>query len=620
VSAERRGHARLKNFGWDPYEGPRSPRRLLQLLGSSMAMLWEASPRLVLLFAVLQVLSSAALGYALLVVRNLVSDLLSATQSQAGFGSIVPQLAVLSGVVAFTALAGTVQNYLRMLLAEEVGWLADQRVLDVACAVELEAFDSTEFHDRLTRAQNAGGRPFMVTQSLLQLSGSLATLTGLVIVLLLLQPLLVLVLLVTVVPLFAAAGAFSEEYHLFALAFSAADRRRWYLRSLLTGREMAKEVRAFDLTGAFRGWMEEAFEEKQAEFTRLVRRSIPRTLLAGGATAVAIGGTIGLLIWFVLTGRMPLASATAAAVAIVQLAQILSQLAFSVSQIYESSLFLADHRAFCTMLPEIRRLRPGRPAPPGFEEVRLEHVTFAYPDSTVRALDDVSLSFRSGEIVAVVGENGSGKTTLAKLLCLLYRPQSGRILWDACDLSDVDAIALRRRMAVLFQDFSQYLFPVALNIGVGRVEVSEDRSGVVRASRQAGAHEFVERLPQDYDTPLGMVFEEGADLSVGQWQRIALARAFFRDAPFIILDEPTAALDARAENQLFESIRGLFSGRTVLLISHRFSSVRSADRIFVLKAGRLHEQGTHEELMRLGGHYAELFKLQAAAYLASEPV
>jgi ATP-binding cassette subfamily B protein len=619
LSAESRGKPRLKNFGWDPYEGSRSPRRLLSLLAGAVRLIWEASPRLVLVFVVLQVLTSAAFGFALLVVRNLVSTLLSANQAHAGFGSVVPELAILGGVLAFTALSGSIQNYVRMLLAEEVGWLADQRVLDVACAAELEAFDSNEFHDRLTRAQNAGGRPFMITQNLLQLSGALTTLTGLVIVLLLLQPLLVVVLLVTVVPLLLAASAFSEEFHLFAMAFSPADRWRWYLRSLLTGRDMAKEVRAFNLGGQLRTWQKEAFDEKMTSYRELIRRSIPRTLLAGLAASVAIAGTVAILIWFVLTGRMPLASATAATVAIVQLAQLLSQLALGVSQLYESALFLDDHRAFCELLPQIQQSRPSRPAPVDFEEVRVEHLTFAYPDSTTPALDDVSLRFRRGEIVALVGENGSGKTTLAKLLSLLYRPHSGRILWDQVELNDVDATELRRRMAILFQDFGQYMVSVALNIGMGRVEAHEDRDAIVGAAREAGAHEFVERLPQDYDTPLGMVFEEGADLSVGQWQRIALARAFFRDAPFIILDEPTAALDARAENQLFESIRGLFRGRTVLLISHRFSSVRSADRIFVLKGGRLHEQGTHEELMGQGGHYAELFQLQAAAYLTTEP-
>lgn len=620
MSEDRPGQPRLKNFGWDPYEGSRSPRRLLSLLAGAVRLLWDASPRLVLVFVVLQLLSSAAFGFALLVVRNLVSTLLSANQARAGFGEVIPELAILSGVLAFTSLSGSVQNYVRMLLAEEVSWLADQRVLDVACAAELEAFDSNEFHDRLTRAQNAGGRPFMITQSLLQLSGSLTTLTGLVIVLLFLQPLLVLVLLITVVPLFLAATAFSEEFHLFAMAFSPADRWRWYLRSLLTGRDMAKEVRAFNLSGQLRSWQREAFENKMAAYRDLIRRSIPRTLLAGLAASAAIAGTVGILIWFVLTGRMPLASATAATVAIVQLAQLLSQVAFGVSQLYESALFLDDHRAFCALLPNIQQARPSRQAPADFDKVRVEHLTFTYPDSTAPALDDVSLSFGRGEIVALVGENGSGKTTLAKLLSLLYRPQSGRILWDEHELGDVDATALRRSMAILFQDFGQYMLSVALNIGMGRVDAHDDRDAIVRAAREAGAHDFVELLPEGYDTPLGMVFEEGADLSVGQWQRIALARAFFRDAPFIILDEPTAALDARAENQLFESIRGLFRGRTVLLISHRFSSVRSADRIFVLKAGRLHEQGTHEELMRLGGHYAELFRLQASAYLDSEPV
>jgi len=214
-----------------------------------------------------------------------------------------------------------------------------------------------------------------------------------------------------------------------------------------------------------------------------------------------------------------------------------------------------------------------------------------------------------------VGENGSGKTTLAKLLCQLYHPQSGRVLWDRVDLAEVDAEELRRSIAVVFQDFPQYLFSASTNIGLGRVEALGDEARIGRSARQAGAHEFLERLPEGYQTMLGKMFEGGVDLSIGQWQRMALARAFFRDAPLIILDEPTAALDARAEHDLFESIRGLFEGRTVLLISHRFSSVLSADRIFVLKDGLLIEQGTHAELMRAAGHYAELFTLQASAYL-----
>jgi ATP-binding cassette subfamily B protein len=312
---------------------------------------------------------------------------------------------------------------------------------------------------------------------------------------------------------------------------------------------------------------------------------------------------------------MTLAAATAAAVAIVQLGGVLTSLAFGASQLYEGSLFLEDHRVFHDLLPEVRRARPAGPAPTGFQTIHVEGVGFTYPEAAAPALEDVSLTLRRGEIVALVGENGSGKTTLAKLLCQLYRPQRGRIRWDGTDLAEVDADRLRDAIAVLFQDFGQYLFDAASNVGVGRVERRTDRAGIERAAREAGAHEFLAALPEGYDTMLGKIFEGGVDLSVGQWQRIALARAFFRDAPLVILDEPTAALDARREHELFASMRALLRDRTVLLISHRFSSVLSADRIYVLKSGRIVEQGTHGELMRLGGLYAELFTLQAAAYL-----
>jgi ATP-binding cassette subfamily B protein len=318
--------------------------------------------------------------------------------------------------------------------------------------------------------------------------------------------------------------------------------------------------------------------------------------------------------WFVLDRGMSVATATAAAIAIVGLAPMIGSLAFAVGQIYESALFLEDLSAFRAMLPTILDARPSAPAPERFGTLRVEAVRFTYPGSERPALDGVSLTIRRGEVVALVGENGSGKTTLAKILSGLYRPVDGQVCWDGVDVSDVDAGQLRRGIAVVFQDFGQYLFPVADNIGLGRVEALEDRAAIERAARRAGADGFVARLPRGYDTMLGKMFEGGEDLSVGQWQRIALARAFFRDAPFVILDEPTAALDARAEHALFESIRALFADRTVLLISHRFSSVLSADRIFVLAEGRLVEQGTHAELMETNGLYAELFTLQAEAY------
>jgi ATP-binding cassette subfamily B protein len=227
----------------------------------------------------------------------------------------------------------------------------------------------------------------------------------------------------------------------------------------------------------------------------------------------------------------------------------------------------------------------------------------------------VSLEIGAGEVVALVGENGSGKTTLAKIIAGLYRPQAGRVLWDGVDVAAVDADELRRAVAVVFQDFERYLLPARENVGLGRHERIDDLPAIVAAARRADADEFLGRLPEGYETMLGREFAGGYDLSIGQWQRIALARAFFRDAPFVILDEPTAALDARAESRLFDGIRDLLEGRSVLLISHRFSSVRSADRIYVLDEGRVLEHGSHDDLMAAAGRYAELFPLQAAAYL-----
>ena len=245
----------------------------------------------------------------------------------------------------------------------------------------------------------------------------------------------------------------------------------------------------------------------------------------------------------------------------------------------------------------------------------VDSITFTYPSSTQPALIEVSMQIERGEVVALVGENGSGKSTLAKLLAGLYRPDTGAVTWDGVDISSIDQAEFSRRVAIIFQDFLRYHLSASDNIGLGRHESAGDRPAIERAAEQAGADGLIGKLARGYDTLLGPEFLGGVDLSVGQWQRMALARAFFRNAPLVILDEPTAALDARAEHDLFERIRSLLQGRTVLLISHRFSSVVNADRIYVLHEGRLVEEGTHQELLAAGDRYAEMFHLQAAAYL-----
>jgi len=244
--------------------------------------------------------------------------------------------------------------------------------------------------------------------------------------------------------------------------------------------------------------------------------------------------------------------------------------------------------------------------------LELVDISKTYPG--VVALDHVGLSVSRGEVIALVGENGSGKTTLAKLMAGLYQPDAGQVSWDGVDLAGIDPDLLHRQVAVIFQDFVRYHLPARDNIGLGRAEALGDLAAIRDAARFSGVDSVLLGLPSGYDTMLGPEFEGGTDLSVGQWQRVALARAFFRDAPFVILDEPTAALDPRAEHELFGRIRELLVGRTVLLISHRFSSVREADRIYVLESGRVTEHGTHQQLMAASGTYSELFTLQARSY------
>jgi ATP-binding cassette, subfamily B, bacterial len=317
---------------------------------------------------------------------------------------------------------------------------------------------------------------------------------------------------------------------------------------------------------------------------------------------------------FVLSDRMSLADAGAAVLAIRLLGTRIEYIFRGVTALFESSLFLDDLHRFLARAPAGRDAAQDAGESRPFGEVVVDDVHFAYPESEGEALCGVSLRIRAGEVVALVGENGSGKTTLAKLLGTLFTPTEGRILWDGADVRTLDREALRRQIGVIFQDFVRYQLTARENIGFGRAEAVDDVDAIAGAARQAGAHDYLEALPDGYETMLGKEFTGGYDLSLGQWQRIALARAFFRDARLLVLDEPTASLDARAESELFEYVQALAHGRSVLLISHRFSTVKSAHRIYVLHEGEIVEEGSHAELVACGGRYAELFELQASAY------
>jgi ATP-binding cassette subfamily B protein len=520
---------------------------------------------------------------------------------------------VLVGITVLLDFASAVQAEQSRVLSELVGRRAFERILDVSTRVDLLAFESPEFYDRLQRARAQGQfRSLQTVQGLLGIVGAAVAAIGLVAALASLQPVLLPFVLVGYVPLWAVTSRNSRDLYRFMRGMTPNDRERYYLQSVLLDRNPAKEVRAFQLAPFVRRRYDRLYDLRIGELRSLARRRVGRSLLGALGSSALTAAAVGVLAWLYVSGRMSLAATGAAVFGLYQLSGRLRALHFSASSLYEATLFIRDYASFLRLEPEDEE--EGATAGP-LRTLRAEGVTFSYPDAASPVLRDVSLEIGEGEIVALVGENGSGKTTLAKLVAGLYAPQEGTIRWNGVDVADLGRDSLRREVAVIFQDFEKYRLPARENIGVGRHERIEETDAILEAARRADADAFVQSLPEGYETMLGREFSGGYDLSVGQWQKLALARAFFRDASLVILDEPTAALDPRAESRLFDGMRELLEGRSALLISHRFSSVRSADRIYVLLDGRVVEHGSHEELVGLDGLYAELFRLQAAAYL-----
>jgi ATP-binding cassette, subfamily B, bacterial len=605
-----------------PTSDPKLLRRLPSLTGDALRLVWAAGPRELLVSIALKVTGGLGLAVVVLLGRGVLAGVLAADQTgtSASTAMVLPRLVALTAIIATLGFTAALGREVSTLLGTRTQRHTQGRIIDVACAVELEAYEIPAFHDRLLRASLGGqARPMQLVDGLLGLLGASVGILGVTGALLALEPWLVPLVPLAAVPLLASAAKAGEVLFGFHRRMTPAERQRSYLYSLLTSKDPAKEVRAFDLAGFLRGRYERLYDTHLSELRTTARHRL--RLLAGGTLgmATALTATIAALLWLALDHRLSLAEAGTAAGAVLVLGERLMTSVSSAGMLYESARFLEDFTSFVAVEPAIKARRPGGAAPSGFARLRVQDVSFTYPSADEPALQDVSLEIGAGEIVALVGENGSGKTTLAKLLCRLYLPQTGRILWDDLDTTTVDPGQLRHQIAVIFQDFQRYALPARDNIALGRHQHIDDLNAITAAAQHAGAHEFLAALPAGYGTILGPEFSGGNDLSIGQWQRVALARAFFRDAPFIILDEPTAALDARAEHDLFQAIRTLCRGRSVLLVSHRFSSVRTADRIYVLQRGRILQHGSHDQLMAAGGLYADLFTLQAAAYLHQDP-
>ena len=530
-------------------------------------------------------------------------------------------IAVLQLVIfALIAFLSTARNITQQLLQNAVSMRIQLMVMEKAASLDLAFYEDPASYDLLRRAQTDSiNRPVLMISTAFGLVQTGLTFVTMIALLVVVSPLLALLALLSPVPAFIADTRYGWRGYNIARWGSRLLRRMNYLVTLLTTDSYAKEVKLF---GLGRYFIDRYRLIGTAYYGRQRRQVVRRYLVGflwGNLSTIATSVTYLYVALQAIIGKLTLGDLTLYTTAAQSVQNSIQGILGGFSGMYEHNLYLSN-------LFELMETTSALPAPanpvavpnPVRGEITFDHVSFAYPGATENALTDLSFTVDAGETIAIVGRNGAGKTTLFKLICRLYDPSGGRILIDGIDIRDADPAELRAQIGGMFQDYVTYQATAAENIGLGHLDAIADREAILKASRQAGADGLIAGLPQGYETALGKWFDAGVNLSGGEWQKVALARAFMRDARILLLDEPTSALDAQAEYELFERIHSLTRGRTAVYISHRFSTVRRADRILFLEHGRLVEQGTHEQLMRLNGRYARLFRLQASAYTGED--
>ena len=512
-------------------------------------------------------------------------------------------------------LIGRLVSLFDSLLSEQFSNITSIRLMEHAATLDLEDFEDSEQQDKLERARRQASTRMTLMNQLFGQAQDVITIISFGVGLVAYAPWLIVLLFVALIPAFLGEAYFNERS--YSLAFSrTADRRELdYIRQTGASVETAKEVKIFGLNS----FLIDRYRRLATDFYQANRvLAIRRAGWGGALTAL---GTLGyyaayaVIVFRTLTGQFTIGDLTFLAGSFRRLRTLLEGLLIGFTQTASQALYLDDLFSFFDVRPEILSPPDPRPFPVQLRDgIAFENVGFRYPGADRWAVRNLSFTLHAGEVVALVGENGAGKTTIVKLLARLYDPDEGRILVDGHDMRAYNLEQLRANIGVIFQDFVRYNLTAGENIAVGRIEARDDRGRIERAADRSLASDVIAKLPQQYEQPLGRRFRKGVDLSGGEWQKVAIARAYMREAQLLILDEPTAALDARAEYEVFQRFKELSDGRTGVLISHRFSSVRMADRILVLADGRVEASGTHADLLAQRGRYAELFELQAAGY------
>ena len=600
----------------DSWNGWRERISALRNVPAVLGIVWEAGRAVVVLGVVFRLIA-AVLPLGLLWITKLIIDGIfhAITTHQAVAARLWWLVAAEFSLAVFGSVLSRGIDFLDALLADKYTRHVSVLVMKHAAQLDLAAYEDPVFYDRLERARVQATDRLGMIQSIGRLVQQVITTASLSIAIMLFSPWLLLMLIAGVVPAFLGESHFAFLGYAKNFRQTPIRRQLDYLRVLGGSKEAAKELKLFGLAPFLTERFSRLSNQIYDEDVSLARRR----LVAGSFLSMI--GTAGyysayvFVIWRTISGVLSIGELTFLAGSIQQASSNIQQIFSTVSSIADQALFLTDLIAFFEMRPAIaskpNALPVPRPITRGFE---FRNVTFRYPGSSRLVLDGLNFHFRSGERIALIGENGEGKTTIVKLLTRLYDPLEGQVLLDGVDLREYNLEDLYQEIGVIFQDFMRYEMTARDNIAVGRIEQIGDLPLLQQSAQKSMADEVIGKLPYGYEQMLGRRFDGGVDLSGGEWQKVALARAYLRDAQILILDEPTAALDARSEFEVFQRFAELTAGKMALFISHRFSTVRMADRIVVLEHGRIAEDGDHEQLTRLGGRYAEMFELQAASY------
>ncbi|QHL87468.1 ATP-binding cassette domain-containing protein [Nibribacter ruber] len=590
----------------------------LKHLPPFLKLVWQTNPRMAFLNVVLR-LFKAAVPLAMLYVGQLIIDEVISLTQVTGERELRYLLTLVAIEFGLAVISDTLNRGIALidgLLGDLFANQSSIRLMEHAAELDLDQFEDSTFYDKLERARRQTlSRTILMSQVLGQLQ-DLITMLFLAVGLVAFNPWLLLLLLVAVLPAFLGESHFNERSYSLVHGWTPERRELDYLRQTGASDDTAKEVKIFGLSD----FLVNRFRELSSQFY-LDNKKLATRRAGWGSFFAALGsaGYYGAYVYIILqtvNGQVSIGQLTFLAGSFMRMRGLLESILNRFTSVAEGALYLQDFFDFFELQPRIHR-KPNAPAFPkpiqhGFT---FENVGFQYHNSERWAIRNLNFTLRAGEKLALVGENGAGKTTLVKLLSRLYDPTEGLILLDGIDLREYDPADLRREIGVIFQDFVRFQMSAGTNIAIGRIEEKSNQPRIESSAHQSLADTVIAKLPEGYDQVIGRRFNKGVDLSGGEWQKIALGRAYMRDAQLLILDEPTAALDARAEHEVFQRFAELTKGKTAVLISHRFSTVRMADRILVIENGQFVEMGSHEELLAKGERYAELFRLQAKGYL-----